>query len=470
MKIKTLIDRLYKPEHLIKSPPAEDGSYDAKRIYGTLLKFSWPAALEALLVGFISFADSVMVGKVSSNAIAAVGVTNQPRFLFFAVFFALNVGVTAIVSRRKGEEDKKRANQCMGQSFTLAIILGIVLCAAALAFARPLISFAGADSDIIDDAVIYFEITMLGLVFTSLMMVLNAAQRGAGDTRTAMVTNLTANAVNIVLNYFLINGIWFFPRLEVKGAAIATLVGNITGFIIAFIASRRKGGFLRLTLRNCISFDFENLKLIFGISSSAAVEQLFIRIGFFSYAVLVAKLGTNAFATHQICMSIINLSFCVGDGLGIGASSLVGQSLGRKRADLAAVFGKVSQRIGLLISIGLMLLFAFGGRFLMSLFTKDEEIIVTGIDLLYLVALSSPFQISNVIYTGCLRGAGDTRYVAVSSFISIGVLRPVFTYLFSYTLGLGLIGAWLSLFVDQVTRYGFSLIRFNKGKWKEIKI
>ncbi|NLA73726.1 MAG: MATE family efflux transporter, partial [Clostridiales bacterium] len=163
MKIKTLIDRLYKPEYLIKSPPAEDGSYDAKRIYGTLLKFSWPAALEALLVGFISFADSVMVGKVSSNAIAAVGVTNQPRFLFFAVFFALNVGVTAIVSRRKGEEDKKRANQCMGQSFTLAIILGIVLCAAALAFARPLISFAGADSDIIDDAVIYFEITMLGL-------------------------------------------------------------------------------------------------------------------------------------------------------------------------------------------------------------------------------------------------------------------------------------------------------------------
>lgn len=470
MKVKALLYRLYKPEHLIKSPPAKDGSYDAKRVYSTLLKFSWPAALEALLVGFISFADSVMVGTVSSNAIAAVGVTNQPRFLFFAVFFALNVGVTAIVSRRKGENDKERANRCMGQSFTIAIILGIILCAVALAFARPLIKFAGADSDIIDDAVIYFEITMLGLVFTSLMMVLNAAQRGAGDTRTAMITNLTANAVNIVLNYFLINGIWFFPRLEVKGAAIATLVGNITGFVIAFIYSRRKGGFLRLTFRSCISFDLENLKLIFGISSSAAVEQLFIRVGFFSYAVLVAKLGTDAFATHQICMSIINLSFCVGDGLGIGASSLVGQSLGRKRADLAAVYGKVSQRIGLLLSSGLVLLFVFGGRFLMELFTKDEEIVTTGIKLLYLVALSSPFQISNVIYTGCLRGAGDTRYVAISSFISIGVLRPLFTYIFSYTLGLGLIGAWLSLFVDQVTRYTFSLIRFNRGKWKEIKI
>ncbi len=470
MTVKSFIDRLYKPEHLIKSPPANDGSYNAKEVYTTLLKFSWPAALESLLVGFISFADAIMVGKVSSDAIAAVGVTNQPRFLFFAIFFALNVGITAIVSRRKGEGDKDRANQCMGQSFTIAIILGVVLCAVALAFSRPLISFAGASSDIIDDAVIYFEITMLGLVFTSLMMVLNAAQRGAGDTRIAMITNITANVVNIVLNYLLINGVWFFPRLEVKGAAIATLVGNITGFIIAFIASRRKYGFLRLTLKNCIKFDAENIKLIFGISSSAAVEQLFIRIGFFSYAVIVAKLGTDAFATHQICMSIINLSFCVGDGLGIGASSLVGQSLGRKRADLAAIYGKVSQRIGLLLSGGLILLFVFGGRFLMSLFTKDIDIIEMGIKLLYLVALSSPFQISNVIYTGCLRGAGDTRYVAVASFISIAIFRPIFTYLFCFTLSMGLIGAWVSLFVDQAMRYAFSLARFNKGKWKEIKI
>lgn len=470
MSLKSAVGRLYKPEHLIKSPAPNDGSYDAKKIYSTLIKFSWPAALEAMLVGFISFADSIMVGKISSDAIAAVGVTNQPRFIFFAVFFALNVGVTAIVSRRKGEGDGEGANRCMGQAFTLCVALGIVLCALALIFARPLISFAGAGEDIIDDAVDYFRITMVGLSFTSLMMVINAAQRGVGDTRTAMVTNLTANTVNIILNYFLINGIWIFPRLGVRGAAIATLTGNITGFLIALWAARKKNSFLRLTLKNCMSFNIKDLKLITGISSSAAVEQLFIRIGFFVYAMLVAKLGTDAFATHQICMSIINLSFCVGDGLGMGASALVGQGLGQRRPDLSAVYGKVSQRIGVLISAVLVMIFVFGGRLLMMLFTKETDIVETGVKLLYIVAVSSPVQISNVIYTGCLRGAGDTKFAAVSSFISIGVLRPLFTYLFCYTFGLGLIGAWLSLLADQVTRFTFSVVRFNRGKWKSIRI
>ncbi|OQA49520.1 MAG: Multidrug resistance protein NorM [Firmicutes bacterium ADurb.Bin300] len=470
MSLKSAIDRLYKPEYLIKTPAPEGGDYDAKRIYSTLVRFSWPAALEATLVGFISFADAIMVGKVGPEAIAAVGVTNQPRFIFFAVFFALNVGVTAIVSRRKGEEDRQRANRSMGQAFALGIALSIVLCAAALIFARPIIELAGAGEDILDEAVTYFKITMTGLTFTSLMMIINAAQRGVGDTRTAMITNLAANVVNIILNYFLINGVWFFPRLKVKGAAIATLTGNVTGFLIAFWSSRRKNRFLRLTLKDCLSFDLQNIKLIINISSSAAIEQMFIRIGFFIYAMLVAKLGTEAFATHQICMSIINLSFCVGDGLGMGASALVGQGLGQRRPDLSAVYGKASQRIGMLISAALVLLFALGGRFLMSLFTWEEAIINMGIKLLYIVAVSSPFQISNVIFTGCLRGAGDTRFVALSSLISIGVFRPVFTYLFCYTFQMGLIGAWLSLFVDQAMRFTFSIIRFNRGKWKDIRL
>lgn len=471
MSLKTAIERLYKPEYMIKSSPTEEKrSYDTKKIYSTLIKFSWPAALESMLVGLISFIDSVMVGKVSSDAIAAVGVTNQPRLVFFAVFFAINVGVTAIVSRRKGEEDREGANRCMGQAFSLCLILGIVLGGIALVFSRPLIRFAGAGDDILDDAVVYFQITMVGLAFTSLMMVLNAAQRGVGDTRIAMVTNLSANAVNIVLNYFLINGIWIFPRLEVKGAAIATLCGNITGFLIALKASRGKYGFLRLTFHNCTNFKLQDFKLLWSISSSAAVEQLFIRAGFFTYAVLVAKLGTDAFATHQICMSIINLSFSVGDGLGIGASALVGQGLGQKRPDLAEIYGKASQRIGVIISTALVLLFAFGGELLMKMFTKDPQIIDMGVKLLYIVAVCSPIQISNVIFTGCLRGAGDTKYVAVTSFISIAVFRTLLTYLFCYTFELGLVGAWLSLLVDQAMRFTFSMTRFNRGKWKDIKI
>ncbi len=468
--MKTALHRLYKPEYLVRTPPPDDGSYDTKKVYTSLLRFSWPAALETVLIGLLSFVDTIMVGQVSPSAIAAVGVTNQPKFIFFAVFFALNVGVTAIVSRRKGENDRERANLCLGQAFTICVLLSAVLCAASILFARPLLRLAGAGDDIIEDAVAFFDLTMVGMGFTALTMVMNAAQRGSGNTRIALVTNLAANIVNITVGWLLICGHWGFPRLEVRGSGLGTLSGNIVGFVIALVSVLRKDGFIRLSSKNCRKADMPTIRLLFKISSSAASEQLFIRIGFFIYAMLVAKLGTEALATHQICMSIINLSYCVGDGLGMGAAALVGQSLGRKRADLAAVYGKASQRIGMLVSAMLIFIFLFGGRFLMTLFTDEAAIVAMGVKLLYIVAVSSPFQISNVVYTGCLRGAGDTKYVALTSLVSIGVIRPFVTWLICYALGMGLIGAWLSLLLDQILRYLFVMARFNKGKWKDIKV
>lgn len=470
MNLRTAAAHLYRPEYLVKQQPPDDGSYDTRRVYSSLFRISWPAALETLLVGLVSFIDTVMVGKVGSAAIAAVGITNQPKFLFYAIFFAVNVGVTAVVSRRKGEDDRERANSCLGQAFTICAILSAVLCTAAVLLSEPLIRFAGAGDEYIDDACDYFRIVMVGMSFTALSAVINAAQRGIGNTRIAMVTNIAANVVNIILNYLLIGGNFGFPRLEVRGAAIATLVGNAVCFIIALASVLRKQGFLRLTGRSLVRFDADTVRLIASISSSAAVEQLFIRIGFFVYAMLVAKLGTIPLATHQICMNIINLSFCVGDGLGMAASSLVGQNLGKKRPDLAEVYGKASQRVGIMISAFLVMLFLFGGRMLMALFTDDNTIIEYGIKLLIIVAVCSPAQVSQVIFSGCLRGAGDTKYVALVSFISIGVFRPMLTYVFCYTLGLGLIGAWLSLLVDQYTRLFFSATRFSRGKWKEIRI
>ncbi len=470
MGIKSAIRHLYAPEYLIKSDKWVGEIYSASEVYKTLSKVAWPAMAEAVLIGMMSFVDTIMVSSVGPFAIAATGLTNQPRLLFFSIFFALNVGVTAVVSRRKGENNKEGANNCLAQAVMLCVILGVVLCVSALATARPMMWFAGAQPDTIEPAVVYFRITMVGTMFTSLGMVINAAQRGTGNTKISMRTNLTANIVNVIFNYLLINGIGFFPRLEVKGAAIATLMGNIVSCLMSIYSVSKPSGFLHIKVKNCFRFDPENLRILIKISSSAAVEQLFVRIGFFAYAKIVATLGTTALATHQICMSIINISFCVGDGLGIASASLVGQNLGRKRPDMAGVYGKAAQRVGLLISVGLVMLFSTGGGLLMGLFTHDSVIIEAGTKLLLIVALTSPAQISQVIFSGSLRGAGDTKFVAYSSLISIGIIRPIITYILCFPLGLGLIGAWFSLFVDQYLRLLFTGLRFSKGKWTKIKI
>ena len=467
-----LIKSLFLPQYMVRADrrlgPAED--YRPGNMYGTFVRVAWPALLETVLAGFINFVDSVMVSSVGEEAIAAVGLTNQPRLIFYAVFFALSVAVNAIVARRYGEGNREGANQCLAQVLPLALILGVSLCGIAIVTARPMLIFAGAKADTIEMASEYYVIVMIGTIFSSITLMINAAQRGCGNTRVSMVTNISANLVNVVFNALLINGLFFFPKLGVTGAAIATLTGNVVSTIIAFSSILKKDRFLRFNLRSCLRIYPDYLRLLCKIGSGAIVEQVFLRIGFFTTAKLVADLGTMAFATHQSCMSIVNLSFTVGDGLGVAASALVGQNLGRRRPDWSTIYGGIAQRIGAVVSIGLMLLFTLGGGMLMRLFTDDPEMIATGRTLLIILAILTPAQITQVIFNGCLRGAGDTRYTAMVSLISVAILRPATTYLLAYPLGFGVVGAWLAMLIDQVTRLICSAIRFMSGKWSKIKV
>jgi Na+-driven multidrug efflux pump len=126
--------------------------------------------------------------------------------------------------------------------------------------------------------------------------------------------------------------------------------------------------------------------------------------------------------------------------------------------------------MAILISIALSALFIFGGKMLMGLFTDDAGIIENGSRILLIMALSTFFINSQIVYSGCLRGAGDVKFVATMALISVAVIRPGLSYIMIYPMQLGLIGAWLGLFADQLTRCLAGMIRFKIGKWTKIHI
>lgn len=442
----------------------------SRTIYRTTLDMAWPSAVESVLVSLVSMIDTIMVGTLGHEAIAAVGITTQPRFLFLSLILSLNIGITAIISRKKGEEDQEGACSVLRQAIMLSVIISLFSSLGGVLFAPQIMSFAGAGSDILTDAVDYFRIIMAGMFFNALLLTINAAQRGVGKTRIAMQTNLVANAVNIVFNYLLIGGNFGFPRLGVKGAAIATVLGFMVGSLMSLRSILHRDGFLTIWSSGGWRFEKETLRSFWLVGSSALIEQLCLRFGFFFYAKIVASLGTTAFATHQICMNIINLSFSVGDGLSVAASALVGQSLGAKRPDMAIIYGKVGQRIALVLSCGLMVLFFTTRRYMMMAFTSEPEIIATGMNIIIIIGLICMVQTSQVVIMGCLRGAGDTRYAAMVSLISIMIIRPASAWLLCYPLGLGLMGAWYSLCIDQCIRMVLSMARFSGGKWTKLKI
>jgi len=443
---------------------------DTRQVYKNAIDMAWPSAIEAVLVGLVSSIDIMMVGSLGASAIAAVGITNQPKFILLAIIFSLNVGVTAIVARRRGEKDREGANRCLRQALVICLMMSAILSVIGFTYARPLLLFAGAQADVINYAVTYFRIIAIGNFFTSVSLTINAAQRGSGNTKISMRTNIVANIVNLTFNFLLINGHFGFPKLGVAGAAIATLLGNIVAFLMSLRSITKADGFLHIKFKSDWKLDKETVKSIMSISSSSFVEQICMRVGFLVTTMLVASLGTIAFATHQICMNIVNLSFTFGDGLGIGASALVGQNLGAKRPDLATIYSKTIQRIALTVGAILFILFIGGRYFLVGLFTNDNSIILMGGKIMIIMAMMSPVQTVSVVIGGTLRGAGDTKFVAYSSLISIGIVRPLTTWLFCYPLGFGILGAWFSFMTDQCLRLLINSWRFKTGKWTKIRI
>ncbi len=444
---------------------------DSKIIKETI-SIAWPAVVESFFTAFVGLVDSYMVSSLGSNAVAAVGLTTQPKFMGLSLFFALNVSLSALVARRKGEDRKEDANRILVSGLLFILLAAVVIGAVLVFFADPIIRFCGSDTDTHAQAVAYFKIVMGGMIFNCIQMGINSAQRGAGNTKITMRTNLASNIVNVIFNYLLIGGKLGFPALEVNGAAIATVLGTVVASIMSILSLFKKDCFVSIPyiIKNRIKPGLEAFKSLVKIGYSVFFEQILMRVGFMATSIMAAKMGTASMAAHQVGMNIMGLSFSFGDGLQATAVALIGRSLGENDEALAKEYGRTCRIMGLIISIVLAGLYFFGGHALMSAFFEEEEIVKIGVDITRIIIVVVVFQVSQVVYMGCLRGAGDTGYTALASIISVTVIRTAFSYVCGYTLGLGINGVWMGILADQVSRFIFGSIRFRQGKWTKIKI
>ena len=441
-----------------------------KELYGRFLRLAGPSVIEAVLVALVGIVDTIMVSTLGDLAIDAVGITTQPKFVILCFIFALSTGTTAVVARRRGQKDREGANAVLRNIFVIGLGLILLLTWLGRVYAEPFLRFAGAHDSYIEDAVVYFRIICVSLVFQGLNILINAAQKGSGNTKISMTTNLIGNLVNILFNWLLINGIGPFPRLEVRGAAIATLIGAVCACLISVVRLLFRKHYLNIFVNAGWRLSFPVLKPVLKVSSSALAEQLIMRFGFFTFNMIVAKLDPLSYATHIICMNMMSLSFCFGDGFQVAATALAGQSLGAKRPDLAYMYCGIGRRVVAIVATMLSIFFITMRHPLMRLYTDTPEIIEMGGVCLLILSVVTYMQTAQVICTGCLRGAGDTRYTAIISLIAIGIIRPLGGYLLTYAAGWGLYGAWLGILIDQSMRMILSSARVRRGKWLEIQL
>jgi len=455
-------------DHEKKTEPQSENKYLIKDAF----KMAWPAVLESFFVAFVGMVDSMMVSALGAYAVAAVGLTVQPKFIGLAVFIAVNMAVSALTARRKGEGNRKSANEILATAILFVILACVVVSIICVVFASPIIRLVGSEADTHDSAVAYFRIIMGGIIFTVISLVINAAQRGSGNTQIAMRTNLVSNIINVIFNYLLIGGHFGFPAWGVEGAAIATVLGSMVACGMSIHSLFGKDSFVQIQywLAEKIRTSWVSGKQIFKFAYNVFIEQLLVRVGFLTVTMMTAKLGTNAFAVHQVGMNVMGLSFAFGDGMQVAAVSLIGQSLGRDKPELARKYGSICQRMGTVISIVLSLLYLVGGKWFFGLYFQEQELIALGVQIMRLMVFIVLLQIAQVIYMGCLRGAGDVRFTTIASMLGVTIVRPLSSWIFAYGIGMGIIGIWIGVICDQIVRFSLTAWRFKSGKWAKVKI
>jgi putative MATE family efflux protein len=441
-----------------------------------IVNLAWPALAESILMSLVSMVDMMMVASLGSYAIGAVGLVTQPRFVMLASFQALSVGSTAMVSRFKGARDRENGNMALNQSLIMTLGITALLFLAMFFGGEALVRFLAGKNiaeATIQGALSYLRVQVYGFPALSFTFTINAVLRGVGNTRAAFYNNAVSNLVNIFFNYCLIGGKLGFPALGVTGASIATVIGQCAAMSMALWRVLGGKEFVRIEFKKLRYIDAAMMSRILNIGLPALAEQFVMRIGIMLFTVIVTSLGDHSYAAHMIAMNIQQLSFTTGMAFGAAATTLVGQCLGRLRADLARLYVKMTQNLSYIVSGLVALLLFFGGSRIASFYSSDAELIHLAANMLKIIAVVNPMSNARFVYVAALRGAGDSRFTVVISFIGVLLVRPLMSLALvvpHLPFQLGLAGVWIALSSDGVVCYILSRFRFKQGKWADIKV
>ena len=440
---------------------------DVKRIFAIML----PALVEMVLSQVFGMVDTIMLGHspASTAAIAAVGLTNTPFNLFNGVVTALNVGTTAGVAWAIGSKDRDSARAVTRTAIVMNAVIGIVVSLILFTQAEWIIRFMKAEADSYDYAVEYLKIIAVGMLPMIVCYGITGSLRGAGETRLPMYYNLFANFFNVIGNYLLIYGKFGFPEMGVAGAGLSTTISRFVALLLAIGVLFFGKHPIRLNLKEDFGLRMKWLKRILKVGSTSAAEQLIMQLGFMSFALTVSSLGTAMFAAHQIALSINGLTWTPAQALGVAATTMTGQRLGAGEPIKARDSAKMIHRVGLCLSALLMAFFLCFAHQVAGLYTTDAETAGHAASALRMVAIGLPFIFTQLPIAAGLRGAGDTVFPLVASAAGIWMFRVLVAPVFVNVLGWGLVGAWLSIVLDQGTRATVNYGRFRTGKWMNKK-
>lgn len=442
-----------------------------------VLRLALPAVGEQFLNMLVGLADVYLVGHMTTRAInqlgygpaeglAGVGLANYVVWIITTIFMASAVGSTALIARATGAKEHGEANNIVRQSLLLGTVMGLIGLLLMYTTAGLAMRLFGAAPDVAALGERFLHINAVSMPLAGIMFVLNAALRGAGDTKTPLLIMILVNGLNILISWLLVSGHVGFPTMGIEGAAWGSTISRIVGGIVVVGVLIRGCGLLKLD--RLPRPHGNTLMRILQVGLPTGAEMFAFQSALVVYARFVTNLGTVPYAAHNTVITAESISFLPGLGFAVAATTLVGQSLGAEDPRRARRSGHEAY-IQSAVFMGIMgVLFVIVPEFFLSLLVDDPQVVAAGVLPLRLVGIIQPLLAANFVYAGALRGAGDTRWPLLIKLVSPWLVRvPLAIWLIPLY---GLTGAWIAMSVDLAVQGVLAFWRFRGNAWERIKV
>jgi len=437
----------------------------------------WKKILLLAIPSIASFASStltgtinlILVGQLGALAIAIVGVSNIIMYNAWALFSGIGHTTNYLVAQNYGSNTMKKGVERTYIAFYLCLAAAACVLLVGLLFPEGIFKLLGSSREMIEEGKTYLQFRFFAMVFSIFTFVFHGFLRGIGDTKTPMISTVIGGALMIFFTYGLTYGKLGFPEIGLVGASIAFFTGELVTFLICayvyFIKLHPK-----YETRKRIAFDRSESKLIFGESSKLGIQEFSMAMAMFVFTGFVTRLGTNALAANEVALSVMSLGFMPAFAFGSTATILVGQEIGRGQPFIGRRAGTNTAILGCIFLLILGVIQFFLAEPIARIYTQDVQVYHLAGKLIMISAFLQLFDGLLNFYAGGLRGIGDTSFLLKISLLLGWLLFVPLSYVLTFILELGSIGAWVSLYT-YLTAFGISvLVRFYRTNWTTIKL
>ena len=452
-----------------KALSGEETEFTSGSINRAIYLLSIPMILEMVMESLFAVVDVYFVSKVSVDAVATVGLTESVMMIVYSIAIGLSMAATAVVARRIGEKDPKKAGDAAFQSILISAIFSVAISIVGIFYAEDILRLMGGSEKLIANGYGYTKIMLGGNLCIMLLFLINAIYRGAGDASMAMRSLWIANGLNIVLDPLFIFGLGPIPGFGVEGAAIATTIGRSLGVVYQLFGLLSGTKIIMLTIEN-VKIRLVTIKRLFSIGMGGMGQFLIESASWLFLVRIISEFGSAALAGYTIAFRIIVFTILPSWGMANAAATLVGQNLGAGKADRAETSVWTTAHLNTVFLFLVSIVFFIFAPEFVSIFSDEPEVGGYGSLALRVICVGYiTFAYGMVISQG-FNGAGDTRTPTLMNVVFFWLIQIPLAYLLAIHLEYGFIGAMISVAVAFALHAVACIYLFRLGRWKSVSV